>query len=291
MNQAPASAVLWMACSERAPTSPPTPLLDQVEAALAPGRRIARGSDAALIHPEALGVSAVDSLAVRIIEGSPRALTVIHRHEQSHDDRELQEIVASGDGEVYIANEMQDDVVVAFHDDDAGFRILGRRRPGQPIRFQHDAHAIRMTLERHLSREPGPRVRLPTLTLGEREVGRLAGPPNRPTAYRLELTQPRQVLVHFELPTGVEAFVVLCHGELNPLACVDRGGLEPADIEDSDTVAAIVRREVALEDQGRATFTERHRLRAGTTTLVIEPDCSYGAQCRYHGADFSIVVE
>jgi hypothetical protein len=259
--------------------------LQALEAHLASGETYGEGPDAQVIAAAAREALAPgDGVAVKVVPGAPRHITVLVRYRsdggyenlreisQSERDRELDRILDAVDG----GYEAGADVIGLAIRGPFAYGAIAVRRPGQSVEYHTGTVISTSPLDPILTAAPGEEPAR-TIAPGAPAIeGRLQPAPYPQPSYHLTLSEPRAVRVQLRStrPEAQAPIVLLCRGGLRASQCEESVVVEPTDNVPEDVLDQQAQWVEQAEARGHTFHEDVYRLPAGTYTVgVFRNEC------------------
>ncbi|MCB9615745.1 MAG: hypothetical protein H6722_25210 [Sandaracinus sp.] len=301
-----------MACSDSSPPPPPPPValpsapvvapntapravapvpatgntaLRALEAHLDRGETYAEGPDAESIAAAARhGLAPGDGVAVKVIPGTPRHVTVLVRYRSTGGYENLREIDQAERNEEldrilgWIDDEYQagEDVIGVAIRGSMAYGAIAVRRPRSAVVYQTGRVLSSAPLEALLTAPAGEELPRVVTVGGPPIVGRLRPHPHPLPAHVLTLTESRAVRVQMRTTAPLDAMPValVCRGAMRALACDDEDLVEPIDDLSDRILDRQAEEGAAAEARGVLFVEEIYTLAPDTYTLAV-----FGSEC------------
>ncbi|MEM9187878.1 MAG: hypothetical protein AAGF12_01780 [Myxococcota bacterium] len=272
--------------------------LSELQTHLSSGSTYGEGPDGEFIAQAVRAVLAPgDGVAVRVVEGAPRKITVLVRYRTTDGYESLADISQSERNEELDRILQAIDVKYEGGADEIGLGIRGSfvygaiavRKPGQAVEYHSGTIVSTDVLDPMLIAEPGtpaPRA----LTLNQPVSGSILSFPIPQPYYTFTLAEPKGVRVRVttDKPRESAPIPIVCAGVTRAGQCSVEDELED-EMHPEELVAEAVAAEEAAEG---ATFIEDYfSLQAGTYTVILfRNDCAGAEPCATDGANFTLTV-
>jgi hypothetical protein len=237
-----------------------------------------------------------DGVAVRIVPGNPRNVTVLVRYSAREGYEELREIsVSERNAEIDRIVEgidgsygaQADNLAVAIRGA-VFYGAVGIRRAGSPIEYHTGSIVNLSVIDPILGATAGQDAPRPALTLGAQIEGTITTPNEIPPTFRLELTAETLFVTQLVTARSDEApFLVLCRGEQRPWLCAEDESIQPLEEFSNDRLDEL---DAELEPRGRMLDYQAYRLPAGVYTAVVVPNCDADAPCPAAGTSYTLLA-
>lgn len=298
---APAVAAAPTATVSREETQATSAALRALEAHLTHGETYGEGPDADVIGAVVrAAVAPGDGVAVKVVPGNPRHVTVLVRYRptggyenlrdisQRERNVELDQILDAID----LGYEAGDDVLGVALRGPIAYGAIAVRRPGSPVEYHTGRVIATAPLDVVLTATPGDEPSR-VITPGHPPItGRLAPHPRPQPFHHLTLTEPRAIRVQLRSsrPEGEAPFIVLCRGTIRAAQCDELSEVEPTENIPDDVFDQQERWLAQAEARGGFFDEKVYRLPAGPYTLaVFRDECAEGQdECPAATADYDL---